>query len=186
MASKSLDRFDVASDKSERGGAHRAEKPRMNGWVALLWAFVSTLILAVGGSFAFLVFSERITLFPEPPAVITPEPSHPGTVDTSYVVLILNGTPDTGLDARFRDLVVNEGWNGADVFAGPSGTTQFNYTTIYYQRESDLEAARGLATAIGGALLELDDYYASAEDPDSKQLTIVIGLDRSTVLPDEE
>lgn len=132
-----------------------------------------------------MVYLGRIDLVPPPPEVVTQEPVDPGVVDTEFVVLILNGTPDTGLDARFRDLVVSEGWSGADVFAGPSGTTQFNTTTIYYSRAADEAAARGLARVIGGASLELDDYYASAED-ETKQLTIVIGLDRSTVLPDEE
>ncbi len=156
----------------------------MNGWIALLWAATATLILVIVGTFAAMVFTGRITLFPDAPPAATTEPEDPGVIDTDYLVLILNGTPDTGLDARFRDLVVNEGWSGADVFAGPSGTTSFRTTTIYYSSEADEPAARGLARVIGGAVLEEDDYYANSDDPESKQLTIVIGLDRSTVLPE--
>lgn len=157
----------------------------MNGWVMLLWAFVGTLILVTAGTFGALLYTGRINPFPEAAPTVTQEPEDPGVLDTEYTVLILNGTPDTGLDARFRDTVVNAGWNGADVFAGPSGTTEFSLTTIYYVNEADLPAARGLARVIGGAQLEMSDYYAPAsDDPDAKQLTIVIGLDRSTVLPD--
>ncbi len=158
----------------------------MNGWVALMWALAATAILVTAGVFGALVYTKRINPFPEAIPTVEPEIEDPGIIDTAYTVLILNGTPDTGLDARFRDQVVNAGWSGADVFAGPSGTTGFTTTTIYYATDADEPAARGLARVIGGAHLVQDDYYVTADDPEVKQLTIVIGLDRSTVLPDPD
>ena len=158
----------------------------MNGWVALLSAAVAVAVLVVVGTFAAFLATGRITLFPESSQSVAPEPEDTGVVDTSYSVLILNGTPDEGLEARMRDSIINAGWSGSDVFAGTSGNTDFELTTIYYVSDADEAAARGLASVIGGADLVQDDYYADPDDPDDRPLTIVIGLDRSTVQPEGE
>lgn len=185
MPKRPADPFDLVPRKAGRVGAHRAEQPRTKAWIVLLWAVVATAILVTVGVFGALIYTGRIDPFPTPAPIVTPEPEDPGIVDTSYLVFILNGTPDGGLDARFRDLVVNAGWSGADVFAGPSGTQSFTATTVYYLEDADEPAARGLAGVIGGARLIKSDHY-SDPDSESQQLTIVIGLDRSTVLPSDE
>lgn len=158
----------------------------MSGWVALLWAAVAAAILVVVGTFAVFVVTGRITPFPDAVQTTVPEPDDLGVVDTSFTVLILNGTPEEGVDARMRDDIVNAGWSGADVFAGPSGTTDFSTTTIYYVNDDDEEAALGLAGVIGGAELAQSDHYANPDDPEDRQLTIVIGLDRSGAQPEPE
>lgn len=155
----------------------------MNGWVVLLWAVVAAAILIVAGTFASLVFTGRIALFPDAAPALTPAPEETGVVDTSYGILILNGTAATGLDAQVRDAVINAGWDGNDVIAGSSATTDFSATTVYYQSDADRPAAIGLADVIGGAELIESDHYADPNDPDARQLTIVIGLDSASAAP---
>lgn len=179
MPAPARDRFDDVPRTSGRVGAHRAHNPRMNGWVALLWAVVATVILTIVGTFAMLVYTGRIDPFPSGGVTSEPAPEETGVVDTAYSVLILNGTADTGLDARMRDTVVNAGWPGDDVIAGPSGVTDFATTTVYYELDTDRAAALGLAGVIGGAEIVQSDYYANPADPDAHQLVIVIGQDRA-------
>ncbi len=158
----------------------------MNGWVALLGAAVAAVILIVVGTFGAFIATGRITPFPEATQSAPTVPEEPGVIDTAYTVLILNGTPDSGLEARIRDTIINAGWNGSDVYAGPSGDTGFELTTIYYVTDADEPAARGLAEVIGGADLIQSDHYANPDDPEDRQLTLVLGLDRSTVQPEPE
>lgn len=147
----------------------------MNAGVVLLWAVVAAAILIIVGTFATLVYTGRITLGPDASSTLSPAPEETGIVDVSYAVLILNGTADEGADARMRDVLVSAGWSGDDVIAGPIGTTDFSITTVYYVLEGDRAAAMGLADLIGGADVVLSDHYADADDPDARQLTVVIG-----------
>ena len=50
----------------DRVGAHRAENPRMRGWVVLLWAALATVVLIAIGIFGTLLASGRIDFAPTP------------------------------------------------------------------------------------------------------------------------
>jgi hypothetical protein len=175
------DRFDDIPSDSGRIGAHRAEQPHMHRWVILLWAIAATVVLTLVGIFGTLLVSGRIDLFPAPDpdstAVATPgvEP----VVDTSYAVLILNATAQEGLATQTKDLVVAAGWADADVLASEAGSDDFAETTVYYVDAADQAAAAGLADLVlGGANIEQSDAYQPA-DPETPQLTVVLGLDRA-------
>jgi len=182
------DRFDDLPDASGRVGAHRAENPRLRGWIVFLWAAVATLVLIIAGIFATLVVSGRISLGSDdaPAPTASAEPTTPAVVDTSYSVVVLNGTPDDGLAAAVRDEIVAAGWSGSNVETGNSDSTDFAQTTIYYLRDSDEAAAEGLAQTIGGAQIAQSDFLQPTDDPNTpddesavKRLIVVIGLDRA-------
>ena len=104
----------------------------MNGWVVLLWSFVAALVLIIAGIFGSLVVMGRIELFPEAVPSATPTPVETGIIDTSYSIVILNATPDDGLDTQMRDLLINNGWAADVVFASDSTSQDFSTTTVYY------------------------------------------------------
>lgn len=176
------DRFDDLPAEIGRVGAHRAENPRMRGWLVLLWAVIATIVLIAVGIFGTLVASGRIELFPTPAPSVTPVPVVTPVVDTSYGVLILNATPEQGLATQMKDVVVAAGWAEETVNAGEAGSTDFETTTVYYLNPEDEAAAAGLAEVVGGAEIAQSDVYQPAV-PDTKQLTIVIGLDRTATPP---
>ncbi len=189
------DRFDDLAEDSGRIGAHRAENPRMKPGVVLLWAGLATVVLIAVGIFATLLASGRIQLAPDPAPSATPIPSVAPVVDTSYAVLVLNATPEEGLATRVKDEIVLAGWSADQVTASGAGTTDFPETTVYYAFPDDLPAALGLADEVlGGARVEQSDVYQPDDDPNtadvdesqSRQLTVVIGLDRTTDPPVEE
>ncbi|MFJ2542859.1 LytR C-terminal domain-containing protein [Microbacterium sp. NPDC087589] len=184
MSKLSRDRFDDVPRSSGRVGAHRAEAPGMNGWVVLLWSFVAALVLIIGGIFGSLVVMGRISLFPEAVPTASPAPVETGVVDVTYSLMILNASPDEGLDEQMRDLLINNGWAADVVFASDSESQDFTTTTVYYVAEEDELAALGLANLIGGAQVEQSDFYSDLNDTGAKQLTVVIGLDRATTAPD--
>jgi len=186
------DRFDDLPADSGRVGAHRAENPRLRGWIVFLWAAIATLVLIIAGIFATLVVSGRISLGPDdaPAPIVSAEPTTPAVVDTSYSVVVLNGTPDNGLAAAARDQIVAAGWSGDTVETGNSDSTDFADTTIYYRLASDEAAAEGLAQTIGGAQIAQSDFLQPTDDPntpddesDVKRLIVVIGLDRAPGQP---
>ena len=69
------------------------------------------------------------------------------------------------------------------MLASEAGSTDFPETTVYYYLPTDEAAAAGLAEVIGGAKLEQSDVYQPADDPEARQLTVVIGLDRTATPP---
>ena len=154
----------------------------MRGWVVLLWAVLATIVLIAVGIFGTLIASGRITLVPEPVPVVTPEETVAPVVDFSYSVVILNATPEDGLATQMKDVVVAAGWPIDNVLASEAGSDDFPETTVYYLTPEDEAAAAGLAGVIGGAKIAQSDVYQPA-DPESKQLTIVIGLDRTAAAP---
>ncbi len=155
----------------------------MNGWVVLLWSFVAALVLIIAGIFTALVIMDRISLFPEAAPTAVPTPEETGVVDTTYSVMILNATPEEGLDAQMRDVLLNNGWPADTVYASDSGSQDFDTTTVYYIQDADELAAIGLARLIGGADVQQSDFYAGLNETDQKQLTVVVGLDRSADAP---
>lgn len=157
----------------------------MRGWVVLLWAVLATIVLVAVGIFGTLIFSGRVVLFPTPAPTASPLPIVTPVIDQSYAVLVLNATPEQGLATQVKDVVVGAGWSADNVNAGDAGTTDFAETTIYYALPADEAAAAGLAEVIGGAKIEQSDFYLTSDDPAAKQLTIVIGLDRTANPPSE-
>lgn len=184
MPQPSKDRFDEVSRSSGRVGAHRAEAPGMNGWVVLLWSLVAALVIIIVGIFVSLMLMGRITLFPAAEPSGQPAPDVQGVLDTSYSVLVLNATPEEDLDVQLRDTLLNNGWPAELVSYGAAGQQDFADTTVYYVAEEDQLAAIGLADVIGGAQIEQSDFYADPNDPEQKQLVVVIGLDRSSAAPE--
>ena len=170
--------------RSARVGAHRAEKPRLRVGIIVLWSAVATLAIVIAGVFGTMFATGRLDLAPNaaPSAdsqVVTPE------IDTSYPVLVLNATDQEGLGATVRDDVVAAGWAEADVQESNASSTDFPTTTVYYGTAADEAAARGLADAIGGAEVALDDTNqvvppagtATGDGETGSQLVIVVGLD---------
>ncbi|WP_367187413.1 LytR C-terminal domain-containing protein [Microbacterium sp.] len=184
MSKPTRDRFDDAPRSSGRVGAHRAEAPGMNGWVVLLWSFVAALVLIIVGIFGSLVVMGRVSLFPEAVPSAAPTPEETGIVDPTISVMVLNGTPDEGLDTQMRDTLINNGWAADNVFAGDSSSQDFATTTVFYVEEADELAAVGLADVLGGAAVQQSDYYSGQTEDGQKQFTVVIGLDRSTSAPE--
>jgi hypothetical protein len=159
----------------------------MRGWVVFLWAALATVVLVVIGSFGTLLATGRVTLFPEPVPTTTPVPEVTPVIDTSYSVLILNATPESGLASQMKETVIAAGWSNDAVLESEAGSTDFQTTTVFYALPESEAAAAGLAQAIGGAEIEQSDAYQPVDDPSTeevdesqtKQLVIVIGLDRT-------
>lgn len=150
----------------------------MRGWVVLLWAALATIVLIAVGIFGTLIASGRIEFAPEPTPTVAPTPEVTPVVDPTFEVLILNATPEQGLATQMKDDVVSAGWESGAVLASEAGSDDFEETTVYYLNAEDEAAAAGLADVIGGARIEQSDVYQPASE-DGKQLTIVIGLDRT-------
>ena len=74
--------------------------------------------------------------------------------------------------------VAAAGWADDAVTAGEAGSEDFPTTTVFYSAAADEAAAAGLAEVIGGAAIEQSDAYPSTS-PDTPQLTVVVGLDRT-------
>ncbi|MFJ6680058.1 LytR C-terminal domain-containing protein [Microbacterium sp. NPDC091382] len=180
--SASTDRFDDLPVRSARVGAHRAEAPRLRVGVIVLWSVVATVAIVAAGVFGTLYATGRLEAAPAATgraSVVAPR------VDTSYQVLVLNATKESGLGAKVRDDVIAAGWAAADVEASNASSDDFPTTTVYYGTAGDEAAARGLADAIGGADVSLDDSYQVVAPPETTdaggtsrpQLVIVVGLD---------
>ena len=150
----------------------------MRGWVVLLWAALATIVLIAVGIFGTLLASGRIELFPTPEPTVQATPQVTPVLDTSYQVVILNATPESGLATQMKDVVVAGGWSAGQVLPSDAGTDDFPETTVYYTTPEDQAAAAALAEVIGGARIEQSEVYQPAS-PDAKQLTVVIGLDRT-------
>lgn len=150
----------------------------MNGLVVLLWSAAVALVLIVVGVFVTLVMMGRIDLFPEAEPTSVQTPAVVAEVDTSYRVLILNATPQSGLVASVRTQLLAEGWAAAAVLGSDGATQEFDKTTVFYVDKGDESAALGLAEVLGGVEVEQSDFYAALNDTELPQLTVVIGLDK--------
>ncbi|WP_314432598.1 LytR C-terminal domain-containing protein [Microbacterium lacticum] len=185
--SPTKDRFDDLPADRGRVGAHRAENPRIRGGLVLLWSVIATVVLVALGVFGTMLATGRIPLAPSPEPTVSVVSTAEPVIDTSFSVLVLNATPQSGLAAATRDTVIAAGWPADSVIDSDATTDDFPETTIYYAFPQDEGAARGLAQAIGGAVVQLSDAYQPADDPDTadvdesaaKQLVIVLGLDRT-------
>lgn len=159
----------------------------MRAGVVTLWAVVVTIVLIAAGIFGSLVLSGRIVLVPSATPTPSPTPEVTPVVDMSFSVLVLNATPETGLATTMKDELIAKGWNSDLVNASSASATDFRQTTVYYAFPGDEAAAKGLAELIGGAEVAQSDLYQPVDDAgttdvdesQAKQLTIVIGLDRT-------
>ncbi|MER7796232.1 LytR C-terminal domain-containing protein [Microbacterium sp. NPDC096154] len=168
------DRFDDVPRQAERVGAHRAEQPRMSRGVAFLWAALATVVLTIAGIIGFLVLSQRVDAPAPPEATPTVAP----VIDTTYTVLVLNGTATPGTAEAVAQQLVAAGWTEDMALPSESSATDFPTTTVYYASPEEEAAARGVAQAIGGAQVEQSDQYAADPESEVKELTVVVGLDR--------
>ncbi|AZS44455.1 LytR C-terminal domain-containing protein [Microbacterium oleivorans] len=181
------DRFDDLPARTSRVGAHRAEAPRLRVGVIVLWSAVATVAIVAAGVFGTLFATGRLDLAQASKPSGTSQVVAP-KVDTSYEVLVLNATSESGLAAQVRDKVVAAGWAKADVETSNASETDFPTTTVYYGARADEAAARGLADAIGGAEVSLDDSYQVVAPPETTaaggasrpQLVVIVGLDFGT------
>jgi len=164
----------------------------MRAGVVFLWAALATIVLVAVGIFGTLIASGRVVLFPTPEPTVTSLPTVAPVVDTGYSVIVLNATPETGLATQMRDEIIAAGWPPDSVNAGQAGSTDFAETTVYFAYPEDEAAARGLAeTVLGGAQVSQSTVYQPADDPgtadvdesQTKQLVVVIGLDRASGAP---
>ncbi len=157
----------------------------MRGSVVLLWSAVAAVVLIAVGIFGTLVATGRISLAPATSPGATSAPEVEPVVDTSFAVLVLNATPERGLAARVRDVVIAAGWAPEDVLDGEAGSNDFAATTVYFATAEDEGAARGLAAVVGATEIVLDPVYQPVDDPatedvdesDVRQLAVVVGLD---------
>ena len=171
------DRFDDVESSPNRVGAHRAEHPRVRGWVTVLWALAATVLIVAIGIFATLVASGRVQLFPEPTAEPSPVQTVDPIIDTNFTVLVLNGTTQHDLATLVGDKVQAAGWAPELVLTGAAGSRDVEKTTVYYSALGDRAAALGLAGVIGGAEVVQNDFYQPGDNPDALQLTVVLGAD---------
>lgn len=186
------DRFDDLPAGGPRQGAHRAENPRLRAGLLLLWSLIATIVLVAAGVFGTLLATGRVTLFPSPTPTQTAAQTAAPVVDTSFSVIVLNATPERGLAGVVREQIIAAGWPAEAVLDSEAGSSDFAATTVYYAFPEDEGAARGLAGAIGGAEVALNDSYQPADDPNTadvdegavRQLVVVLGADRSE--PDAE
>lgn len=158
-------------------GAHRAEQPGINGLVALLWSVAVALVLISVGIFISLVLMGRIDLGGSAAPAETQTPGVLAKIDTSYRVMVLNATPQTGVVDQVRQKLVDQGWAAADVLGSEGSTSAFPNTTVFYVNKSDEAAALGVAEVLGGAQTQLSDHYAALNDSKLPQLTVVVGTD---------
>lgn len=143
---------------------------------------VAAMILIVVGVFVSFLLMGRITFGGE--AVQTPTPSpETGIVDTSYGVLILNATPEEGLDTVMRDALIGAGWESGSLLNSRAASSDFPTTTVIYMTDVDRKAALGIAEVIGGAEVEQDPEYPMLSGGEGKQVAVVIGLDRTSTPP---
>lgn len=170
------DRFDELPAGSGRVGAHRAENPRLRAGIVLLWAIVATIALVGLGIFGSLIASGRITLFPDASASSVPTATVTPVVDTSYTVLLLNATSESGLAAEIKDDLVAQGWSSQNVNAS-NASGSYDKTVVYYADEDAYAAALGLGLLVGTTDVEFNQDYPVA-GTSATQLTVVLGTDQ--------
>ncbi|MFT4211494.1 MAG: LytR C-terminal domain-containing protein [Microbacterium sp.] len=170
------DRFDDLPAGSGRVGAHRAENPRMRVGVVLLWAVAATIVLVAVGIFGSLIVSGKIVLFPAATESAVAIPTVTPTIDTSYTVLVLNATSESGLATEVKNELIAQGWSEQNVNAS-NASGSFDTTTVYYADEDAYAAALGLAVIVGATDVEFDENYPIA-GVSTTQLTVVLGSDQ--------
>jgi hypothetical protein len=179
------DRFDSLPKEPGRVGAHRGKRPRGGGWIGFLVALLAIAVLTFGGLFAVsrlmgvtidLGFYIPIINTPTPEPTFTPPPpvvTNPADIDPErgVTIIVLNGTPVTGLQTTVADELAAEGW--PILTKTNAGSRDIEETVVYYSDPADEDVARGLVEALGvGEIAAVPaDTYPGAS------VTIVLGLD---------
>lgn len=172
------DRFDDVPRDPARVGAHRAQRPRGRWIVVLLWWLLAVGILTGGGILAFLALSNTNSIdLPDPPTASgqQTEEAVTGEIDTSYRVLVLNGTDDAAAVDGVSQSILEAGWTDDMITQLDSDATDFEQTTVYYVEADDEAAARGLADHLGVTQVTQSEEFAEMSEGG---LTVVVGLDR--------
>ncbi|WP_221585864.1 LytR C-terminal domain-containing protein [Microbacterium sp. G2-8] len=170
------DRFDDVPREPARIGAHRAPHPRFRWVVVLLWWLLAVLVLTGAGILGFLALSQNDTIdLPSPGSAAEQTAEPEAEIDTSYAVLVLNGTGDDQAADAVRQSVLDAGWAEDAVVPFDADATDVATTTVYYSDEADAAAARGLAGALGVGAVEQN---AEFDEMSEGGLTVVVGLDR--------
>ncbi|MFZ4894612.1 LytR C-terminal domain-containing protein [Plantibacter sp. Mn2098] len=178
------DRFDDVTDL-KRVGAHRAPAPKGRGWIAFLWAVIATLVLVGIGTWALFSLNSSVDFFQGPskspsssasetPSA-TPEPVAP-VVDPEANILVLNGTPTSGLASEASTKLAGAGFTQS-ISTSDASTDTVEKSGIYYQDPSQEGAARAISNALGGIPIEVSQQYAiPTEEGDTPMLRIVVVL----------
>lgn len=148
----------------------------MRWLVVLLWWVLTVAVLTAAGIFAFLALSNTDTIdLPEPQSTGAQQEGPEPVVDTTYFVLVLNGTSDAGAGEAVLQEVRDAGWDDDGAVALPSDATDFQTTTVFYVDADDEAAALGLAGELGGVPVA---QSADFDEQSEGGLTVVVGLDR--------
>jgi len=188
------DRFDALKKEPGRVGSHRGPMRRGGGWLGLALFLVGLIILTAGGLFVV----DRIVRdtsqtgqgldfnFPFLPELVpTPTPSQtpppPVVTDAAVAVerglsiMVLNGTPVTGLQNAVGDELAAAGWPIGT--RARAGDTEVLDTVVYYADPANADIARGLVEILG--LGEAKDVDPSVYP--GQGIVIVIGMDHPAV-----
>lgn len=185
------DRFDKVPRERGRIGAHRGPRRRGGGLLAVLGVIAGILVLTVGSLFVMdRLFGIEVGIpwlaKPVPTASATPTVELPIIRDPAteldpargVAIVILNGTPLTGLQSTVGDELSAAGW--PVVRTANAGDRELLDTMIYYKNPSEEDVARGLIQALGVGemfLVGRDDFFGGT-------ISIVLGKDHPACLAD--
>ncbi|HWL02722.1 MAG TPA: LytR C-terminal domain-containing protein [Microbacteriaceae bacterium] len=197
---KERDRFDALKREPGRVGSHRGPVRRGGGWLGLALFLVGLIVITAGGLFVVdrvmrdtsptgqgldFNFPFLPELVPTPTPSETPPPpvvSDPAiAVERGLTIMVINGTPVTGLQNTVGDELLNAGWPiGTRARAGDSDVLD---TIVYYADPANADIARGLVEILGfGEAKEVDPNVYPGQS-----IVIVIGMDHPAVpKPTEE
>lgn len=188
------DRFDALTREPGRVGAHRGPMRRGGGWLGLALFLVGLIVITAGGLFVVdrvmrdtsptgqgldFNFPFLPELVPTPTPSETPPP--PVVTDPAEAaarglrIMVLNGTPVTGLQNTVGDELLAAGWPVGT--RARAGETEVLDTVVYYANEANADIARGLVEILGlGEAKPVDPSIYPGQD-----LIIVLGMDHPAV-----
>lgn len=184
MATRIRDRFDEIPDDLHRVGAHRAPARRGRGWISFAWAALATVALVIGGLFALTLLNPDLEI--RVPGVGTAEPTiEPEAppegdeaaqpeLDPSLPISVLNGTPNQGLSTTVGDLLVAQGWAGAEQGIGSraaAASDDVESTQVFYSDPANEGAARMIVEHLGVGEVRLSNDYPASP------ITVLLGAD---------
>ena len=167
------DRFDDVPADLARVGAHRAPV-RRSGWVVLAWAALATGLLVGVGVLGLTLIEGRVSGTTATTPTTSSAAGPAATVDPSAQVVVLNATTTAGLAKSASTTLKADDW---DVTATANADVQdVKTSTVYYGRDGQLGAAKGLAKSLGIEKVVKSDRY---DVQGRSRLTVVLGADWS-------
>jgi len=179
------DRFDALPKTPGRTGAHRGAVRRGGGWLGVVLIVVGIVICSTVGLWvAANVFKIKLdydfpflsNLIPAATETATPTPE-PTTTDGAEVtarelrILVLNGTPYSGLQDTVAAQLQEAGWPAATT--ATTNEREIEKTVVYYVDGKNADVARGGAELLGTGQVR---PVAPTVYPD-QDIIIVIGMD---------